>query len=215
MNRSVLSLIIFGLLSLPALSLSAHAGFYIEAGTSMGTLSNGQSFFGQSDAASTKSGFLGSLSLYKPITSERNFFHFELGIQNRVLTTSGSTLGSPLAMGSSEFGTRLQISRFYVGGGYTPFTYVSKPGDGITSLHLNGGTSAYFFEAGLIWRVIPELQIVAAYSREYGLPSQGGVSPAPVAEYGLRFRFPINPTESERGSGVQFDGFRYPFGFMK
>jgi hypothetical protein len=196
-----------------AFASAAKASSYIEAGTSLGSYKSAQQFSGQS-AAGSGSGFLGSLSIYFPITSERQFFHFDLGLQNRFLSTSDSN-GSPLALGSSEIGMRLQISRIYVGGGYAPLTYVSKAGSGLTSLHLNGGTSAYFFEGGAIWRVIPELQIAATYTMEFGLPSGGGTSPSPISEYGLRFRFPLNPTENSHGGGVDFDGFRYPFGFMK
>jgi hypothetical protein len=184
------------------------ASLYIEAGTSYGTMANGGSFFQNSAAQSSTSGFLGSLSLYVPVTKERNFFHFELGLQNRLLTA-----GNSLAMATNEIGARLQISRFYVGGGYSPLTYVSN--SGVMSLHINPDTHAYFMEAGAIWRVIPEFQIVLTYSREYGVTSGGGQSPAPVAEYGLRFRFPLNPSDTSHGSAVDFDGFRYPFGFMK
>ncbi len=178
-------------------------------------MSNGGKYFGQNTAQTTGTGFLGSFSFYAPVTSIRHFFHFDLGIQNRFLTTSGSADGAPLAMGSTDVGLRLEISRFYVGGGYAPFTYVSRPGEGLTSLHGNGGTHSYFFEAGGIWRIIPEFQIVATVAREYGLPLSGGTSPSPISEYGLRFRFPLNPTENAHGNGVDFDGFRYPFGIMK
>ena len=190
----------------------ARAVAYFEAGTSLGVVSNGLGYFGQSTAQSTSKGFLGSLSFYVPVTSERKFFHFELGVQNRFLTAG--TAAFPLAMATQELGLRLQLSRFYVGGGYAPLAYVSKAGSGISSLHLNPGASAYFAETGAIWRVIPEFQIVAIYAIERGLPKTGGLSPT-LNEVGLRFRFPINPTENARGSGVDFDGFRYPFGFMK
>jgi hypothetical protein len=118
-------------------------------------------------------------------------------------------------MGSSELATRLQVGRFYVGAGYAPLTYVTKPDQGITSLHVNSGTRAYFFEGGLIWRLIPELQIALTYSREYELSQNPGSGTPVVAEYGLRFRFPLNPSEYEHAGKVDFDGFRYPFGFMK
>jgi hypothetical protein len=202
----------FSLLAL-AISPNAHASAYIEAGTGLGSFVNGESFFGQS-TASKGNGFLGSLSFYVPVTSEKRFAHLQLGLQNRVLQASDSA-GNPLYFGSSEIGARLEISRLFVGAGYAPLTYVNKPGSGITSLYPNHGSTAYFFEVGAIWRVIPELQICAAYSLEKGLQS-GGSSPSPISEYGLRFRFPLDPTDHKSGSkGVDFDGFRYPFGFMK
>ena len=114
---------------------------YFEAGTSVGSYSKGQNFFGSANADSG-SGFLGSFSFYVPVTSIRNFFHFDLGLQNRVFTTSDSQ-GSPIAMGSSEISLRLEISRFYVGGGYAPITFVSNTG--LTGLHTNPGASGLSF----------------------------------------------------------------------
>jgi len=201
------------LLFLIALPVTAGASVYIEAGTGLGSFVNGENFFGQTTAAKG-SGFLGSLSIYVPVTSEREFLHLDLGINNRFMSATDSA-GSPLALGSSEIGARLEISRAFVGGGYAPITYVGKPGDGLTSLHPNSGVTAYFLEVGAIWRVIPELQICAAYTVEHGVPSSGSLSPSPLSEYGLRFRFPLNPAEHQGGKGVDFDGFRYPFGFMK
>jgi hypothetical protein len=193
----------------------ARATAYIEVGTSIATMSNGGNYFGQSDAQSTGTGFLGSFSFYTPITSERHFFHFELGLQNRFLTTSASSDSQPLALASVDPAIRLQISRFYVGGGYTPLNFVSKAGSGLSSLHLAPSTSSYFLEVGGIWRVTPEFQVVATVAREYGLPPGGGMSPSPINEYGLRFRFPLNPVENAHRTASDFDGFRYPFGFMK
>jgi hypothetical protein len=207
---------LYSLFSVLALAVApvVNASPYIEAGTSYGTYSAGQSYFGNANA-SQGSGFLGSLSLYFPVTSERAFAHLDLGLQNRFLSASDST-GAPLAMGSSEIGARLEISRFYVGGAYAPITYVSKSGSGVTSLHPNSGVNAYLLEAGAIWRVVPELQICFDYSLEIGLLSGGGgSSPSPVSELGIRFRFPLDPAEHQGGKGVDFDGFRYPFGFMK
>jgi hypothetical protein len=135
-------------------------------------------------------------------------------MQNRFLTTSGSSDGQPLALASVDPAIRLEISRFYLGAGYTPLNFVSKAGSGLSSLHIASSTSSYFLEVGGIWRVTPEFQIVATVAREYGLPPAGGTSPSPISEYGLRFRFPLNPVENAHG-GVDFDGFRYPFGFMK
>jgi hypothetical protein len=197
------------------LGATANASTYIEAGTGLGSFSKADTFFQQAAASSTNSGFVGSLSIYTPITHERRLGHLDLGLQTRFSTSSISSTSDPLAMGSLHLGVRLEIWRFFVGAGYSPLTWVSKAQEGLTSLHLNSGTHAYMGEAGLIWRVIPEFQIAAAMSLEYGTGSNG-LSPSPITEYGLRFRFPLNPKESGPGAGgVDFDGFRYPFGVMK
>jgi len=190
-------------------------GAYYEAGTSMGGFAAADLFFNQPAASATSGGFVGSLSVYVPVSKPNAFGRLQAGLQTRISTTTVEGTGDALAMGSLHLGARLEIWRFYVGAGYSPLTWVSKPQQGVTSLHLNSGFSSYLGEAGLIWRVIPEFQIAACFGVEYGLGGGGVQSPLPVTEYGLRFRFPFNPKEGTAASGVEFDGFRYPFGVMK
>jgi len=174
-------------------------------------MKNGDSFFHQPNATSSGFGFVGSLSFYYPVLSAGDVLDFDLGIQNRLTLTSNDS--HSFAMDNPHLSARIEFWRMYVGAGYAPYTFVSKPGEGITSLHTNPDQKSYFVEGGLIWRVIPEFQVAATYALEFGLPSGGGISPT-SAEYGLRFRFPLNPTELGRGGKVDYDG-RYPFGFMK
>jgi hypothetical protein len=203
-------------ISLSSMPDTAQAsGAYYEAGTSLGGFAAADPFFNQTAAAATSSGFVGSLSVYVPVSKPNAFGRLQAGLQTRISTSTIEGTTDSLAMGSLHLGARLEIWRFYVGAGYSPFTWVSKPQQGVTSLHLNPGFSSYMGEAGLIWRVIPEFQIAACFGVEYGLGRGGIQSPLPVTEYGLRFRFPFNPKEGNSGSGVDFDGFRYPFGVMK
>ncbi len=123
---------------------------------------------------------------------------------------SSTTPKLDLAMLSTNIAMRFEFYRFYVGGGYAPFTLAGTSGP--TSFHTNPTATTYFLEGGVIWRVVPELQIVATYAMEYGISPK---SPSPGTEYGLRFRFPISPYASAQDASGKFDGFRYPFGFMK
>ena len=119
-----------------------------------------------------------------------------------------------LAMTSTNIAMRFELYRFYVGGGYSPINLASTSGP--LKLHTNSNVTSFFLEGGLIWRVVPELQIVLTYAREYGIiPGGGAHSPTPGTEYGLRFRFPLSPYASVGDASGKFDGFRYPFGFMK
>jgi hypothetical protein len=186
----------------------AGATLYFEAGTGIGIFSKADSFFGTS--VSSKSGFSGSFSAYFPVTRPQNFAHIDLGLQTR-FTSTESTSGQTLTMGSANLGARIEIWRFYAGAGYSPINFLSEKGAGLLGLHTYPSNSSYFVEGGAIWRVVPELQIVAAVSLEYGTKG----SPSPLTEYGLRFRFPFNPTEGGGTKSVDFDGFRYPFGIMK
>jgi len=187
---------------------SARATLYFEVGTGIGKFTKADSFF--RTAVSSKTGFSGSFSAYYPVTREQNFAHLDLGIQTRFSSTE-STSGSTLSLGSANLGFRAEIWRFYAGAGYSPISFLSEKGAGLLGLHTYPSKSSYFVEGGAIWRVIPEFQIVAALSLEYG--AQG--SPSPMTEYGLRFRFPLSPKEGGSSSSGSFDGFRYPFGIMK
>jgi hypothetical protein len=187
---------------------TARANLYFEFGTGIGSFRNANSFFGTS--VSSKSGFSGNLSAYTPVLGARSFARIDLGIQTRFSSTESNS-GSTLSFGSANIGLRAEIWRFYVGAGYSPINFVSEKGAGLLGLHTYPSNSSYFVEGGAIWRVIPEFQIVAALSLEYG--TQG--SPSPITEYGLRFRFPLSPKEGGSSPDGSFDGFRYPFGIMK
>ena len=194
----------------------AHAGAYGELGTSLGKISNGNTYFGlASGAESSNSGFMGSFNFYVPITPTRFPVQFQLGLANRLTLVSITNPQNNLSMLTSNIALRFEIAvRFYIGGGYSPLNLRST--DGPLKLMNNAGSTSYFYEVGLIWRVVPELQIAATYSLEYGLAAAGGSrSPSPASEYGLRFRFPLFPYDSKNAVGSSFDGFRYPFGFMK
>jgi hypothetical protein len=195
------------------LGSNANASPYFELGTSLSSFKNGDTFFGQPNATSSGFGFTGSFSFYIPVTSLREFAHLDLGLQNRLSTFSNQN-GDPFAVASPNLAVRLEFWRFYAGAGYAPLTFASKSGSGIGSLHSNPDTKSYFLEGGMIWRVIPEFQITANYSLEFASSAAGQQMTG--MEYGLRFRFPLFPKEfSQQGGGVDFDGFRYPFGFMQ
>ncbi len=196
------------------LGAEALAGPYFDAGFGLESMSSGANYFQQPAADKASGGFAASYGFYIPTFFRRNSFHIDLGITDRLTTASISSTGGSLAMNTVNLAVRVEFWRIYVGGGYGVYDMVSRPDSGVTSLHGYPGTHSYFMEAGLIWRVIPELQIAGGVSLEYGLPT-GGTSPSPSIDYGLHFRFPFSATEDAKSRGVDFDGFRYPFGFMK
>jgi len=182
---------------------------YVELGASLGSLSTANSYFGLPASVSFNNGFCGGVSFYVPVTSPKNFFHFELGVQDRMYFLSDSA-SKDLAMDTINIAARFEIYRFFIGAGYAPIDLAST--NGPTALAVKSGSTSWFGEGGYIWRVVPELQIVAAFAMEYGLSPH---SPSPATEYGLRFRFPLSPYSSAGDASSKFDGYRYPFGFMK
>jgi hypothetical protein len=211
---------LFTLLGLLLMLVKPHstlaASAYGELGASFGKISTGDGYFGTSNSISSSNlGFCGSFNFYIPVTPSRYKVNLQLGLQNRLTLVSNPSPKLDLAMFTANMAFRVELSdRFYVGAGYGPFTLKST--NGLLNLMNNNGATSYFYEAGAIWRVVPELQISVTYSLEYGSPANGGSrSPSPASEYGLRFRFPLFPYESGSGSASDYDGFRYPFGFMK
>ena len=211
-RRQTISTVLLAL----SILLSTHEGIaspYFEAGAALGDVKNGDEFFNLPNSNSDSFGFVGSFSFYAPVTSLKHFWHLELGLQNRVSTFTNSDSKS-FAMLSPNLSARLEFSRFYVGAGYAPITFASKGDSGISGLTRRTDAVSYFFEGGLIWRIIPEFQIAFTYALEYGA-AFGPALNSRGSEYGLRFRFPLFPKELTKGSGADFDGFRYPFGVMK
>lgn len=192
---------------------SAYGGPYIEAGTSLGTIQSGDQYFQKPGSKTGVSSFVGSLSLYFTLPPFLNFTHFDVGLQNRFsIGSSSSTPANSLAMITPNLAVRYEFWRFFAGAGFAPITFGSA--NGISSVRIRSDTYSYFLEGGLIWRVVPEFQIALAVGIERGVVRAQGASPT-VGEYGLRFRFPINPKDDAVGKRVKFDGFRYPFGVMK
>ncbi len=194
----------------------ALAGVYGELGSSVGKISSGNSYFGiPSGAESSNLGFIGSFNFFVPISPPQWIANLQFGLVNRLTLASITNPQKNLSMLTSNIAFRVELfKRFYVGAGYAPLNLRST--NGPLKLMNNPGSTSYYYEGGLIWRVIPELQIAATYSLEYGIPASGGPrSPSPVSEYGLRFRFPLDPYDSKNDASSSYDGFRYPFGFMK
>lgn len=199
------------LASIPAQAFSP----YLELGTSLGKLSSLDRFYNLGSSGTTSNlGFCGSFSFYIPVTPPKLLAHFDLGIQNRMYFLSTNSPQKDFTFASTNISFRFEFYRFYVGAGYSPFAFGST--DGALKTKLNPDFTSGFVEVGAIWRIVPELQIVATYAMEYGILHGGGtLSPSPAYEYGLRFRFPLNTQSYKDDVSNQFDGFRYPFGFMK
>lgn len=183
---------------------SALASPYIEAGTGLGQFTRGDAIAEQS-LGTLGWGFIGSMNLYFPVTSLKNAIHLDLGLQNRIQFVSGSD-ASPMIF-TPNLSLRVEFWRFFVGAAYAPKVLVD--------MQPKQGAWSYLFEGGLIWRVVPEFQICATGALEYGRSAGGAASPVGGTEFGLKFRFPLDPKEYGSSSGVDFDGYRYPFGIMR
>lgn len=195
-------------------SRSAISSPYFEFATGLGSATNADQFFNTTHANPTQLGFSGALNFYFPITPMRHFAHLELGVQNRLLFVSSDDhllADKTNVLFSPSAALRVEFWRMFIGAGISPTNLASKSGKGLGSLAAATGFSSHFFEGGVIWRVVPEFQICLAVSTE----QITGPSHASTLEYGLRFRFPTSPSEQASSGGVDWDGFRYPFGIMR
>ena len=188
----------------------SSASSYFEVGTMLGNMSNPANYFGI-PGMTTSTGFVGTFSWYIPVTSERSIAHLDLGIQNRLYSISGSNPSTSLAFASTNLAARVEFWRLYAGGGYAPINFSST--SGATKLSVASGNQSYFMEGGLIWRVVPEFQITLNYTMETATSKSGEKSTGTA--YGLMFRFPLDPKDANSRNTANFDGGRYPFGFMK
>ena len=69
---------------------------------------------------------------------------------------------------------------------------------------------AGFFEAGLLWRVVPFFNLALEASIE-GVSKNGTKSPYPVEQATLQMRFFFGEG-NKAASNRHYDGWRYPFG---
>ncbi len=187
---------------------------YIDVGTSLGSISSPSGFFNSLGSSSSNTGFVGSLGGYFGLNSLSSVVRFQLGVQNKLSIASLEATSEQLASLTHHLALRIELARFYVGAGYAPIAWRSENGRGLASLTRAQGASAQFFEGGIIWNMVPEFQICAHFGAETLNPGSGGTS-ATVTEYGLRFRFTLNPSEVTKSGSKSWDGFRYPFGIMR
>ena len=191
--------------------VSAEASTYFDAGTLIGSMSGSDHYFNSPGQSTSGTGFVGTFSAYTNLTSVKNFAHLEFGLQGRLHLLTGTSPAQSLTFASINPALRIEFWRLYFGGGYAPLNFAST--NGLTTLHAYPDHHSYFVETGLIWRVVPEFQITLNYSLECAFDKAGDRSTLP--SYGLTFRFPLHPKEAGTRSASDFDGGRYPFGFMK
>ena len=183
-----------------------------EFGGGLSSASGASKFFDGKTAQSLS----GGTTLYLGIAPciYHSWFRFYLGGQTRMSMFSGASIFS-----ISPY-TELGFWRLYFGAGYTPFVYQNAAG----SYTRHPGTSATFFQGGLILPITPEisLNLVASYetaSVPSGAAGSASVtSPTSLMTYGLGFRlyFGGGPAfGSGSGGGGKFRGYRYPMGFGK
>ncbi len=177
---------------------------YSELQTGIGIISSAEKYFGV--AGSGGLGFSGGLHLYGNLFGKPGMA-WQWGIANRL--TTGNLDGASLAMLTHNLATRIEFYRFYIGGGFSPFGWKST--DGISGLKPNSGVKTFFLEGGLIWKIVPEYQICATVAYEFPYLTFVPTN----MEYGLRFRFHFGNPEDSSKKEKDWDGWRYPFGFMR
>ncbi len=107
MGRTIIMAIWMCFLWMP--HLAQATGAYYEAGTSLGGFAGAGPFFNQPGVTDTSGGFVGSLSVYAPVTRPNAFGRLQAGLQTRISTSTVAGTSDALAMGSLHLGARLEI----------------------------------------------------------------------------------------------------------
>ncbi len=179
---------------------------HIETGLGMSTISNTDPFFGVGGPTAATPGFGGDIGLYAGIFG--NVIEFQLGLENKFSSGSGSTGNYMLDVPYGVF--RVQISKIFFGVGYSTFVYrQSNNLPEAMTLTQTEGASAMIMEGGILFPVTPLFSMGGKGSIET-ITGGGGTSPSVMTiSFLLRFYFEISGSQA---TSNEYKGWRYPFG---
>ncbi|MDR3606601.1 MAG: hypothetical protein P4M08_04375 [Oligoflexia bacterium] len=193
----------------------AHAGsFYVDAGGGVAKMQSLDAF-GPGDS-STSMGYNLNSSLFVNFSSGGPI-ELQLGLVQDYASANGSTTGNSLSLLTVYPALRLQITRLYFTGGYTPWVWQSQGSGTSASAARAVGSSSVLAEAGLLWPITPEFSL-GAFGNAQFVKNPDGNGPSPAMSAGVLMRFHFGYYGDNSGGGHksnEYDGFRYPFGFMR
>ncbi len=191
-------------------------GFYWEAGGGIAQLRGSDAFLPLATPAAGSLNIALNLGIFRtfPISDLASEFH--LGVDLRYDSGTGSGGANDFTVMTPYLVARLQLSIFYVEGGYGPFVWRRiEPSAGFGELDHVPSAFAYLAEAGVLWPITPKFSLGAALDLQW-INQSGMNSPSPIIEaVGLmRFYFGFSSSQSSQGrqNSSEWKGWRYPFG---
>lgn len=189
---------------------TALAGeLYFETGFGLGQIGSASSLY-TGIPNSPSFGLAGNLTFAKNISSNSAFIQIHLGLKTRYVSSSDDSYSYSL-IGAYPL-LRIEVSRFYFGGGISPFVLQNNPGEGSSSFIRSPSAVAYMAEAGLVWRVVPFFYLALEVGGQFVKNAAGTLGPKPSLEGTFQMRFLTTPSGSAGSGSRKFDGWRYPFG---
>ena len=201
-------------LALLLLAPSAFAGpaFFVDAGGSYVQMKSDNAFFGN-QISSSNHGYGLNLGLWTTFTNGNPPLEIQLGVEDRYANIVSSQDYYGLNVVYPVL--RLQASRIFLSGGYSPYVFRSIGGSTSSNqtLSLVKGGSSLLGEVGTLLPITPRFSF--GISGVYESVSVGGVkSPSPVISANLFMRFYFGFGSGGLGGrkSNEFRGWRYPFG---
>lgn len=192
-----------------------YAGsFYYEFAGGVSRMSQLSPFYGNAGSSSTGLGWAVNNSLMANFGSGGPL-EFQLGIQHRISGSSDDTMNYGFQAAYPVL--RVQLSRLYFAGGYTPFVWRRTSSQlGVQDYARAENTSAFLAEAGFLWPVMRLFSLGVSGSAQFANAGGGGSSPSPVMDGTvlMRFYFGFYGGGKDHDSN-EFKGWRYPFGFFR
>jgi hypothetical protein len=200
---------------------SALAGsFYFDLGGGVSKMQSIGSFYGPQTDSSTSLGYNVNSALFINF-SNGGPIELQLGLVQELVSGTGSTTGNSYSLLTLYPALRIQITRLYFTGGYTPFIWQNNAAAGTTasatSFGRAAGATGILGEAGILWPITPEFSLGAAGNLQF-IKSDAGSGPNPAMAAAVLMRFHFGYYDKGSGDGTnsnEWKGFRYPFGFMR
>lgn len=206
----VLAILVLGFLGV---TRSAHAGmWYYELAGGVTHFSEQDTFYDTTSGA-TSFGIALDNALFYGLGKDGAPVELQIGLQDRYSSASSAD-GITYLYQALYPVVRLQLSKFYLAGGATPLLWKhAGTSGGITDMSYASGSVSFLGETGLLWSLTPTFSVGLNIALQTA-SSSSELSPKPVADGTLSFRFYFGG-HSGKGSSNEFEGWRYPFGFIK
>lgn len=221
MRRISFPKILISLLAALGWGSIAHAGsFYCDIGGGVAKMQSIGPFYGPPADTSTSLGYNVNSALFINF-ADGGPIELQLGLVQELVSGTGSTTGNSYSLLTLYPALRIQITRLYFTGGYTPFIWQNNAAAGTTasatSFGRAAGATGILGEAGILWPITPEFSLGAAGNLQF-IKSDAGSGPNPAMAAAVLMRFHFGYYDKGSGDGTnsnEWKGFRYPFGFMR
>lgn len=198
---------------IPLASPLAHAGaaFYVDAGGAVSEIRQPEPFYG-SGAQSPGVGYGLDFGMFTTFTERSPAINLQFGVLDRYSSGTASATSSSYQLMAAYPVLRLQITRLFFSGGYTPYVWRGETLNGSSSsLSLVTGARAAYGEAGLLAPITPKFSFGFSASSEW-ITDNHSSSPGPVLAGNIYLRFHFGIGTGEEHESSEFKGWRYPFG---